>query len=449
MTGSELRSIVVAGDAPTAAMAGAALAISLRNSGVRVTVVTQPGTATPAVALTGGPRSLHQLLGIDEAQIQAIASIGLGTRYRGLSPDADDIFVPLGSHGMTVRLVDFHHYVVKLRSAGEDIAYNDFSVPAACAAAGRLVMPAPEEQALRDTIGYDLYVDSAAYTGLIRQIGTEAGAQYVDAGVVSIEKAATGQVEALVLEDGERIGGELFVDCTADRVVASAASPGVEFDDWSVWLPCNHVEWSSVDVDEDPGPYTLAERTDDGWRIVMRTRIGPVAARATPGGEDPNGHYRDSWTDNCVAIGTAATRLEPIEITPMHHAQAGMRQLLKMLPRDAHSPALAAEYNRVMRNVAEEFRDYQALRHALASSPDYTSPRTLEARSGLFRRRGRFTSRENDLLGKARWVSSFMNLGAWPAGYDPLADMADPARLADDLQRFREILAQNVAKKPQ
>ena len=448
MSGTELRSIVVVGDAPTAAMAGAALAISLQGSGIRVTVVTQPATAAPAVALAGGPGSLHQSLGIDEAQIQAIASVGLGTRYRGLSADVDDAFVPLGKHGMTLRLVDFHHYVVKLRREGEHMAYNDFSLPAACAAAGRLVMPSPEEQALRDTIGYDLYADSAAYAGLMRQIGTEAGVQHVDAGIVRVATGAGGHVEALLLDDGSRAEGEFFVDSTADRVVASAVKRDAGFDDWSDWLPCNRVEWSSADVAEDPGPYTMAERVADGWRVVMRTRVGPVAASATPGGSNPNGHYRDTWSGNCVAIGAAATRLEPIEITPLQLAEVGLRQLLKMLPRDAENRALAAEYNRVMQSVAGEARDYQALRHALAS-PGYLPPRTLDARLRLFRRRGRYTPRENEVLGKARWVSSLMNLGAWPDDYDPLADMTDPARLRTDLSRFRENLAINVAKKQQ
>ena len=51
--------------------------------------------------------------------------------------------------------------------------------------------------------------------------------------------------------------------------------------------------------------------------------------------------------------------------------------------------------------------------------------------------RGRYTKTPDGLLGKARWISSLINFGAWPVAYDPLADMIDEKRLRDELARFR------------
>ena len=427
--------IVVAGDAPTAALAGAALALSLRNSGVRVTIITTPGSGDPVVAFTGGGSSLQAALGIDGKLLTDIASVGLGTRYRGFGDAASNVFVPLGGHGKTLRLVDFHHYVAKLRAAGEGVEYNDYSLPAACAEAGRLVMPSDERDAVRRTIGYDLYANSALFTERMLGVANQAGARHIESGELAAQLDASGLVTAVNIDSGESIEADFFVDCSSQRAISAAAQTDSQFDDWSEWLPHGTVTWSAAQPDEDPGPYMCADRTERGWRLTLSTRDGTFAADVSRGGA-PNGNFRDHWVRNCVAIGTAATRLEPMEVTPLHFADAGVRQLLAMMPRHPDNPALAAEFNRVMQIRAEDARDYQSLRYALTDA-DYAPPVSLQRRLQLFRARGRYTKTSDGLLGKARWISSLINFGAWPDAYDPLADMIDEQRLRDDLARFR------------
>lgn len=442
MTAGEIRSIVVAGDAPVAAMAGAALALSLKNSGVRVTIIASPEVDAPVVIFPGGENSLQQLLGIDETLLLGITSVGLGAHYPGLDGGAEDAFVPLGGHGMTLRLVDFHHYVLKLRAAGEAVEYNDYSVPAACAAAGRLVMPGAAQAAMRRTIGYDLYADSREYAECLSTIAIDTGARVVTGDVASIEVGEDGNIESVVTSDGKRIEGDLFVDCSCERHVARGAQGTDDFDDWSSWLPCNRAAWFAADDVAAIGPYMTVREVDEGWHLSVQTRVGALRAElgSDPHGMPPNGNFRRHWQGNCVAIGSAASRIEPIELTPMHLAQASIRQLLTMLPRDADCAAHSTEYNRVMTAKAEDARDYVALRHALLR-PRYAAPESLETRMRLFGKRGRFTPTENGIVGKARWVSSFLNLGLWPAEYDPLADMIDVARMRNDLADFRDSVA--------
>ena len=439
MAAREIRNVVVAGEAAVAAMAGAALARSLGNSGIRTTVIAAPEVDAPVVMFQAGDNSLQQLLQIDEALLLGITSAGLGARYQGFSNGVEDAFVPLGGHGMTLRLVDFHHYVIKLRAAGETIHYNDFSVPAACATTGRLIAPTADQAALRRTIGYDLYADSREYAECMLAVASEAGARVVTSTVSAVDCGEDDNIESVITADGERVHGDLFVDCSRDRPIARAVVGDEAFEEWSSWLPCNRIKWFPADDDVATGPYTTVRQTEEGWQQFVRTRVGTLRAELSSDshGVPPNGSFRQHWQGNCIAIGSAASRLEPIEVTPMHLAQASIRQLLTMLPRRVDCAAHAAEFNRVMTARVEDARDYIALRYALLR-PDYTAPKSLAMRMRLFGRRGRFTPTENGLVDKARWVSSFLNLGLWPSSYDPLADMVDDARMRSDLAQFRD-----------
>ena len=110
---------------------------------------------------------------------------------------------------------------------------------------------------------------------------------------------------------------------------------------------------------------------------------------------------------------------------------------------------LAAEFNRMTNAEIDSARDYQLLHLALADRQtgqfwqrmqQTQWPDSLQQRIDLFRSRGRFTPRDNEFFTKSNWISSFINLGFWPASYDPLADIVDEQRMRADLVRFREIV---------
>ena len=121
--------------------------------------------AAPIEVSHGGTHAFHHVLGIDEKTLieRTNGAIGLGTRYRGFRSDEQDAFVPLGSHGMTLRLVGFHHYVAKLGVEGGDEDYNAYSLPATAAAIGRFTPPGDSDDPVLATIAYDIYIDRDRY----------------------------------------------------------------------------------------------------------------------------------------------------------------------------------------------------------------------------------------------------------------------------------------------
>jgi tryptophan halogenase len=477
MAATEVERIVVVGDEVIGPVVAAALAISLRGSGTRISLLL-PDDGTPAddiQVFRGGAGEFHQVLGIDEAQLKDRTSgvFGLGTRYRGFRTDEPDLFVPAGTHGQTLRLVDFHHCFLKLRAEGGNDDYNAYSLPAAAAATGRFTPPAPSENPVLSTAAYDLYVDRDRYARYMRKCAESLGVSVIQATVGTVEVDGDGCLDVVVLTDGNRIDGDFFVDCSTKRLLIDHLDPEQTFLDWSSSLPCDRVATVRTKGVAQPDLFTFIEANDYGWvqrrttkdctvtslaycsqhadddlvREVLAKYIDEAGGSGIRVTEQPAGSYARHWIRNCVAIGPAAATLEPVEVSTLHIVQSFILRLLAMLPRRKVSPMLAEEYSRVTLDELTNIRDYQALRYALAGRSggifwenlaQVKRPESLQGRIDLFRACGRFARGDHKMLRQTDWVSSFLNFGFWPSSYDPIADMIDEERMKTQFERFRK-----------
>ena len=88
--------------------------------------------------------------------------------------------------------------------------------------------------------------------------------------------AKSGDIAALVMEDGSRIEGDLFVDCTGFRSVLVGQKLETPFEDWLHWLP-NDCAWATQSESVEPAyPYTrsIAHGAGWQWRIPLQQRMG-------------------------------------------------------------------------------------------------------------------------------------------------------------------------------
>lgn len=476
---SNVREIIIAGADAVAGATAAAAAVSLQGSGIGITLLlwSDAEDSRSIEILRGGPRGFHTLLGLDEAMLfrQTSAVYGMGTRYRGLLDSGKDIFVPLGTHGKTLRLVDFHHYVAKLRAEDGAQEFNDWSAAAAAAQTGRFD-PAQTgvEPALRLS-EYDLYVDHDSYLEAVLKHASSLGVRIVRQQPVNVGLNAAGMLESLTLTDDSVLQGDFFIDCSKDRSLIGPVAAGDRFRDWSSWISCDRLISLPAKLKAIPDLFVSTEAIDSGWMSRLATRKAITGtfsydrsviddeeavvqlADWLPGAssDDANlsrfrpGRYARHWERNCVAIGPAAAALPPIEVSPLQLAHNAILRLLAMLPRRKNSSMLAAEFNRITNLEIDSVRDYQLLRLAVAdrqTGPFWQRirhlqwPDSLQQRVELFRSCGRFTPRDNEFFSKSNWISSFINFGVWPASYDPLADMVDEQRMRADLVRFKKIV---------
>ena len=91
-------------------------------------------------------------------------------------------------------------------------------------------------------------------------------------------KNSNGFIDSLVLESGERVEGDLFIDCSGFRGLLIEQTLKTGFDDWSEWLPCDRAVAMPCLPKENTvnKPYTVSTAQDAGWtwRIPLQHRIG-------------------------------------------------------------------------------------------------------------------------------------------------------------------------------
>ena len=173
----------------------------------------------------------------------------------------------------------------------------------------------------------------------------------------------SGLVEALVLDDGRTVPGDLFIDCTGFRGLLIEQTLHSGYEDWSHWLPCDSalahadgVRRASRAVHAAPsrmkpdgaGSIPLQHRVGNGDRLLQplhvrrrrqeRCCIGRWRASALvepkldPLSRRVGGARRGTRT--CVALGLASGFVEPLESTSIHLIMTGITRLMQLFPFD-------------------------------------------------------------------------------------------------------------------
>ncbi|MEZ0243079.1 MAG: tryptophan halogenase family protein, partial [Sphingomonas sp.] len=294
----------------------------------------------------------------------------------------------------------------------------------------------------------------------------------------------TGDIASLTLDNGTRIEGDLFLDCTGFRALLIEQNLHAGFDDWTHWLPCDSaiaIQTASV---RPPVPYTRAMAHDAGWqwRIPLQHRVGngivycsryldhDTALERLLGnieGEtlvQPNklrfvtGVRRRQWHRNCIAIGLSGGFMEPLESTSIHLIQRAVLRLIRMLPLAEVSPRDVAEFNDQQFQDCLQIRDFLILHYKATErgdSPfwrqcrDMEIPDSLEQKIELFRETGRVFRRNEELFAENSWVQVMMGQGIMPQSYHPIAEKLPDEELARLLATIRDNVARTVAGLPE
>ena len=209
--------VVIAGGGTAGWLAATAL---VRQLGPLVDVVLvesdEIGTVGVGESTIPTARGFHGFLGIDEAAFMRAtqATFKLGIGFENWGRVGDRYFHPFGTVGRSVAIADFQHFWLEARRHGFGGAYTDYSLEARAAAAGRFG---------RDEAGilaYAYHLDATAYARFLRGIAEPAGVRRVEGRIASIERHGEGgDIAALHPVSGDRIEGDLFLDCTGFRAL--------------------------------------------------------------------------------------------------------------------------------------------------------------------------------------------------------------------------------------
>jgi tryptophan halogenase len=236
-----------------------------------------------------------------------------------------------------------------------------------------------------------------------------------------------------VLESGQVVTGDLFIDCSGFASLLMDKTLGTEFEDWTHWLPCDRAMAVQTQSVGEPIPYTRSIARESGWqwRIPLQTRVGNGLVYCSEFMSDDDardtllanlegdvitepkalrfrtGQRVKHWNRNCIGLGLAAGFLEPLESTSIHLIQRGVIRLLQMFPYNGIVESDQAEFNRQMDAEFRFIRDFIILHYHVTERTDsefwrrcreMEIPDTLKHRLDLFRDTGRVFDSVGDTL---------------------------------------------------
>jgi tryptophan 7-halogenase len=428
----------------------------------------------------------NQLIGLDEAEfVRATkASFKLGIEFVDWTRPGHRYFHPFGRYGVDIGKVPFHHRWLKAQAAGATQPLSAYSLATQLAADNRFAKPADDARSILSTLGYAYHFDAALYAAHLRGIAEAAGVKRHEGKLAKVEQDPdTGFVTAITIESGERLAGDLFIDCSGFRALLIGDTMEAAFEDWSHWLPCDRAVAVPCARVTETTPYTRSTAQAAGWqwRIPLQHRTGngyvyssaflsdDEAAATLLGnldGEplaDPRflrfkaGFRREAWTKNVVAIGLSSGFLEPLESTSIHLIQSGIAKLITLFPERDCDPALARQFNATFGSDMDGIKDFLILHYHTTQGRDdplwrhvreMPLPDTLVEREEQYRRSGRLMLGSEELFREASWLAVLNGQEIRATGYSPLADTLDAEMNRKQLDQIADVIARAVPTLP-
>jgi len=476
-----VKKVVIAGGGTAGWLAAAALVKQLGGL-LDITLIESDEIGTIGVGESTIPtvRAFHSMLGIDEREFMRAtqSSFKLGISFENWGAIGDRYFHSFGVLGKSTWMADFHHFWLQARAEGHAGALGDYCFELQAAVADKF---ATGENA---QINYAYHLDATAYARFLRAMSEPDGVKRVEGKIAKVEQdPETGFITALLLDSGQRLEGDLFIDCTGFRGLLIEQTLETGYDDWSQWLPTNSAYAVQTTSTGPAVPYTRAIAHEAGWRwrIPLQHRVGnglvfcsddmsdedarALLLREIEGEPlfDPRliryktGARRKVWNRNCIALGLASGFVEPLESTSIHLIMIAVTRLMQSFPFNGFDEAMIDRFNTLSRTELEGVRDFIILHYHLTQrddSPfwvrcrDMEIPDSLAKRMALFRDNAQAYQASDELFRIDSWVQVMLGQRLQPRGYHQVARMMPPGQLRQALADLKANIAGTVAKMP-
>lgn len=483
-----IKTIIVVGGGTAGWMSAAAFAKFAQNKEARVILVESEDIGTVGVGEATIPPfvQFNEMLGINEAEM--LSHVGgtfkLGIQFVNWGKQEDSYFHPFGDYGYQIDGVAFHHIWMKYRKSGDPrplFLFNAETIAAQYRKFGRT------EDSGRDDlppINYAYHLDAGKYAQFLRHFSEARGVERIEGMVDTVSvNNETGDVESLLLKDGQTIEGDFFIDCTGFRGLLIEQALKTGYEDWTHWLPCDRAWAVPCEQTEDPLPYTRATAHSAGWqwRVPLQHRLGNGHVFCSSFMDDQEaqdilmnnldgkpladpkllrfvtGHRKKFWNKNVVAIGLASGFMEPLESTSIHLISTGVAKLLATFSLRGVSEVQRNTYNRLTLKEYSRIRDFLILHYNATKRDDsdfwnhcrtMEIPDTLKEKIDLFKWNGQIFREEDELFTSTSWSAVMLGQGIAPDGYNPLADVLDQASLRKEVSEIEKSIKYLVYHMP-
>ncbi len=457
---------VIAGGG-TAGWIAAAVLARFSPPGTCIQLVESDAVGTVGVGEATIPQIqlLNQALGLNEAEFlfETKATYKLGISFDGWGGDGHSYMHAFGPVGRAHGHLPFHHYWLRGQQLGiaHDLgrySLNERAARGCKMQRGKRTPSSPE-------MPYAFHFDAGLYAAFLRRYAEALGVIRHEGLIASTERdGESGDLSALLLDDGRRIEGDFFIDCTGFRRLLIGGALGVDYHDWSEVLPCDRAVAVPCSTAGEFTPYTKAMAREAGWqwRIPLQHRIGNgyVYSSAHLSDEkaaedllsnldgyaqgDPKvlkfttGTSAKHWEGNCLALGLAAGFMEPIESTSIHLIQSAVSRFLSVLPSGKPDQAVIDWFNSQAEFEWTRIRDFLVL-HYWANGREgqpfwdhmraLTLPETLQTKLAQWQAAGHIHREHEELFTEVGWFQVLVGQGVEARGYNPGADAMSEAEL--------------------
>ena len=250
---------------------------------------------------------------------------------------------------------------------------------------------------------YAWHVDAERFPKMIRDmVALPCGVEWVKQHVQSITHEEDGYIKELVLDTGQTIGADLYVDCTGfNRVLMKAVD--------AKWIDVEHLPTQSAwvapvrynDPHTEMKPYTQSYAMANGWvfMITLFSRMGSgyifdinsedadsARERFIRYWDDhqlireprllqwDQGYYKEAWMKNVVGVGMGQGFIDPMEANSIYVAQSCMEMLDKALRKynGRNIPELAkGAYTRQVQKLENQIADFISYHFTLSKRRDH------------------------------------------------------------------------------
>jgi tryptophan halogenase len=307
------------------------------------------------------------------------------------------------------------------------------------------------------------------------------GVRQITDDVTDVKLREDGSIVHLVTKEHGNIEADLYIDCTGFRGLLINQALNEPFISFSDNLPNDRAVAIQVPTDppkEGLAPYTMATALSAGWAwtipLYNRNGCGYVysgkyidkdQAEAElrrflgPRSDNSRAHHvqmrvgrcRNSWVQNCIAVGLSSGFVEPLESTGLFFIQYAIEEIVNHLPvepRACENERLS--YNRAINDSIDGIREFLIVHYRASDRTDtqyWRDTKTLKLTDALEERmkiwKARLPAPRNIFQpyhGFEAYSYSCILLGMnyEPEAYHPVLDVREEAKARAMFRTIRE-----------
>ena len=487
MEAKKITKAVIAGGG-TAGWITAALLNKVLGKSLDITLVESAEIGTVGVGEASIPPILHLngALGISEKEfIKATgATIKLGIEFENWRSQGHSYMHAFGEIGKDFPFCAFYHFWLKANQTQNAPDFWDFSLNYQAAKAHKFAHLKNIPNTQLAGLHYAYHFDATRYGEFLKELAQSRGVNRIEGKIETISQCdQTGSINALKLEDGSLIEGDLFIDCTGLRALLIEQTLNTGFEDWSHWLPCDSAVAVQSESASNAIPYTRSIARESGWQwqIPLQHRVGNGLVYSSRYLSDENakqqllnnlpakpltepriikfktGRRLKQWHKNVVSIGLSSGFLEPLESTSIHLIQSAAIRLIKFFPHQGIKHNLVDEFNKQSKTEFERIRDFIILHYKLTERDDspfwrlckgMDIPSSLAKKIALYKTSGKLVREDDELFAEVAWQQVLIGQGLIAEDYHPLTNALTDNQLNELFSNLKTLINSTVEQLP-